>query len=148
MTGGSQALTFSHPPLRPGATMATTSQLNPAALIRAALWIGVLMFGAVAWFMHQRGTFPVRPQPHALNLSQLWLSVMAVVVALMLRRRAIEGPDAQTRSTWTIQLWALGEGAALFGGVLYLLSNEPQWYGLGLLAMATVFVLVPLPRQA
>ena len=128
--------------------MATRPQFNPAAFIRAALWAGVLMFGAVAWFMHQRGVFPAKPQPHGLTLAQLWLSVMAVVAAFMLRRRAIDAPDAQSRATWTIQLWALGEVAALFGGVLYLLSNEPQWYGLGLLAMATVFSLVPLPRQA
>ena len=128
--------------------MATRSQLNPAALIRAALWVGVLVFGAVIWFLHQRRAFPIKLQPHALTLAQVWLSVMAVIAAFMLRRRAIDAPNMQTRSTWTIQLWAIGEAAALFGGVLYLLSNEPQWYGLGLLAMATVFSLVPLPRQA
>lgn len=128
--------------------MANTTQAFPAALIRAALWAGVLMFGAVAWFMTQRGTFPTKPQPPAMIIAQLGLCVAAVVVAFMLRRRAIDGPDAPTRAAWTLQLWAIGEGAALFGGVLYLLSGQAQWYGIGLLSMATVFSLVPLPRQA
>ena len=128
--------------------MANTTQVFPAALIRAALWGGVLMFGAVAWFMTQRGAFPTKPQPSAMIVAQLGLCVAAVVVAFMLRRRAIDGPDVKTRAAWTVQLWAIGEGAALFGGVLYLLSGQAQWYGLGLLSMATVFSLVPLPRQA
>jgi len=54
-----------------------------------------------------------------------------------------DGPD---RNAKVLILWAVGEGAALFGGVLYLLTNEPQWYGLGLLAMLTNFVLVPARR--
>ena len=128
--------------------MATTPQLNAPPLIRAALWCGVLAFGAVIWFVHQRGLFPTKPQPTAMIAAQAALSVLAVVVALATRGRAINGPDLASRASSTIQLWAIGEGAALFGGVIFLLSGDAQWYGLGLLSMLTVFVLVPLPRQS
>ncbi len=128
--------------------MATRQQLNPSAVIRAALWLGVLAFGAVIWFVHQRGLFPTKPQPAAMMAAQAALCVLAVVIAFARRGRAISAPDLPTRATSTIQLWAIGEGAALFGGVIFLLSGDAQWYGLGLLSMLTVFVLVPLPRQS
>jgi hypothetical protein len=108
----------------------------------------VIAFGVVVFFVHRAGTFPIRPQPMGLRYASAAMSVLAVTVALVLRggvRQMEDGPDRNTR---VLTLWAVGEGAALFGGVLYLLTNEPQWYGLGLLAMLTTFVLVPLRRVA
>jgi hypothetical protein len=44
-----------------------------------------------------------------------------------------------------VGLWV---SVLLFGGVLFLLTNEAQWYGLGLIAMLTTFVLVPARRRS
>ena len=133
--------------------MATRPQPSPnqlqtqsLALIGMMLWFGVIAFGVVVWFLHRGGSFPIRPQPMSLRYASAATSVLAVIVALALRggvRHMADGPD---RNAKVLILWAVGEGAALFGGVLYLLTNEPQWYGLGLLAMLTNFVLVPARR--
>ncbi len=135
------------------ATVATRPQTNqpPAnalALIGIALWLGVLAFGVVVWFVHRAGTFPIRPAQAQLTYAQLGVCVLAVVFALAMRggvRRMDDGPE---RNTKILSAWACGEGAALFGGVLFLLSNEAQWYAVGLLSMLTTYVLVPLRRPS
>src|SRR5207342_1396531 len=123
-------------------------QTNALGLIGMALWLGVLAFGVVIWFVHRAGSFPIRPQPMSLRYASAALSVVAVGVVLAFRggvRQMDDGPDRNTR---ILTLWAVGEGAALFGGVLFLLTNEAQWYGLGLLSMLTTFILVPLRRPS
>ena len=123
-------------------------QTNALGLIGRGLWLGVLTFGLVIFFIHRAGTFPIRPQPMALRYASAAFSVVAVAVVLALRgepRRMEDGPE---RNTKVLTLWAIGEGAALFGAVLYLLTNEAQWYGLGLLSMLTAFVLVPLRKPS
>ena len=67
---------------------------------------------------------------------------------LAMRGRVARAPDGLERNSGLIQLWAIGEAPALFGGVLFLLTNEPQWYGLGLLVMLTTFVLTPISRSS
>ena len=132
--------------------MATRPQPSPSqaqtnfGLIGTMLWFGVIAFGAVVFFVHRLGTFPIRPQPMALRYASVAVSVLAVVVVLGLRGGVRQMEDGADRNTKVLMLWAVGEGAALFGGVLYLLTNEAQWYGLGLLSMLTAFVLVPLRR--
>ena len=121
-------------------------QTNALALIGTALWLGVLAFGVVVLFVHRAGTFPIRPAQAPLAYAQLGVCVLAVVFALAMRgaiRGMDEGPE---RNSKILSVWACGEGAALFGGVLFLLSNEAQWYGVGLLSMLTTWVLVPLRR--
>ena len=127
-----------------------TNQLpaNPLPLIGIALWLGAVAFGGVVWFIHRAGTFPVRAPQAPLTYAQLGVSVAAVVLALALRgdiRRMDDGPERRSK---ILSVWACGNGAALFGAVLFLLSNETQSYALGLLAMLTTFVLVPLRRPS
>lgn len=123
--------------------METTPQINPLKLIGTALWIGVLAFGAVAWFLHRNGMFPVSPQPMSLRYAQVGVCIGCVLAALALRKGAAAAPVGPGRRSKILSIWALGEGGALFGGVLLLLTNEPQWYALGLLAMLTTYVVAP-----
>jgi len=132
------------------ATRPQTNQIptNALALIGIALWLGVLAFGVVVWFIHRAGTFPIRPPQAPMTYAQLGVCIGAVVFALALRggiRRMDDGPE---RNSKILSVWACGEGAALFGAVLFLLSNETQSYALGLLSMVTTFVLVPLRRPS
>jgi len=83
-----------------------------------------------------------------MTFAQLGVSVLAVVFAVVMRggvRRMDDGPE---RNSKILSVWACGEGAALFGAVLFLLSNETQSYLLGLVAMLTTFALVPLRRPS
>ena len=121
-------------------------QTNALPLIGIALWLGVLAFGGVAWFVHRTGTFPIRPAQAQVTYAQVGVSILAVAFAFVTRGQANRMPDGAERNTKILSAWAFGEGAALFGGVLFLLSNEAQWYGLGLLAMLTAYVLVPFRR--
>jgi hypothetical protein len=123
-------------------------QTNALVLIGMALWIGVIAFGVVVFFVHRAGTFPIRPQPMAFRYACAAMSLLAVVAVLVLRGGVRQMQDSPERNTKVLTLWAIGEGPALFGGVLYLLTNEAQWYGLGLLSMLTAFVLVPLRRPS
>ncbi len=128
--------------------MATRTQTAPLALIRLALWTGIVAFGAVVWFLHWRARFPVSVQPAALRNAQVALSVLAMVAVLAMRGRVARAPDGLERNNGLIQLWVIGEAPALFGGVLFLLTNESQWYGLGLLVMLATFVLTPISRSS
>jgi hypothetical protein len=42
--------------------------------------------------------------------------------------------------------WAAGELAALAGGVHYFLTNDPQWYGTGVLVLVASYVVLPIRR--
>ena len=121
-------------------------QTNAIGLIGTALWVSVLAFGAVIWFVHRirPNTFP--PQPMALRYASLAASVLSVVVVLAMRGGVKAMNDGPERNSKVLMLWAFGEAPALFGGVLFLLTSEAQWYALGLLAMLTAYVLVPLRR--
>src|SRR5262249_52322095 len=121
-------------------------QTNPLPLLGGALWVSVLAFGAVVWFIHRGGKFPIRPAEAALTYAQLGFSVVAVVYAFVMRGGIRQMPDGPARNSKILTVWAVGEAAALFGGVLFLLSNEAQSYGVGLLAMLAAYVLVPLRR--
>ena len=123
-----------------------TLQANALGYIGMALWLGVIAFGVVVWFIHRAGTFPVRPPQAPLTYAQLFVCVGAVVFALAMRGGIRLMGDGPERNSKILSVWACGEGAALFGGVLFLLSNETQSYALGLLSMLTTYVLVPLRR--
>ncbi len=127
---------------------ASRLQTNALAVIGIVLWTGVLLFGAVIAFIHARTGFPVKAQPMSLRYAEMAFSAVAVAVALVRRGRVGRAVDGAERNNQVLQVWAIGDGAALFGGVLFLLTNEAQWYGLGLLAMLTTFILVPLRRSA
>ncbi len=103
--------------------------------------------GRFCWFLHWRARFPVSVQPAALRNAQVALSVLAMVAVLAMRGRVAHA-DGLERNNGLIQLWVIGEAPALFGGVLFLLTNESQWYGLGLLVMLATFVLTPISRSS
>jgi hypothetical protein len=69
-----------------------------------------------------------------------------------LERPTIMAARPQNNQIQTNALVLIGVGlwvsVLLFGGVLFLLTNEAQWYGLGLIAMLTTFVLVPARRRS
>jgi ABC-type Mn2+/Zn2+ transport system permease subunit len=71
--------------------------------------------------------------------------VVAVLLLLVLRARLARLTESAGRSVLIIA-WAIGEAAALFGGVYYFLSGEPQWFIIGLFLMLASFILFPIRR--
>jgi hypothetical protein len=117
------------------------------AIVRIALLVGVLMFGAVTYYVH-RGAEWRAAQPDALStlrLAMLSTWVVAVLLLLVLRARLARLTESAGRSVLIIA-WAIGEAAALFGGVYYFLSGEPQWFIIGLFLMLASFILFPIRR--
>jgi hypothetical protein len=121
-------------------------QTKAIALVGMALWLGVLAFGAVVLFVHRAGTLPIQPAQAPLTYAQLFVCVGAVVFALAMRGGIRLMGDGPERNSKILSVWACGNGAALFGAVLFLLSDERQSYAVGLLSMLTTFILVPLRR--
>ena len=128
-----------------------TSRQSPAALavIRIAMLVGVLLFGAVIWFLQGR---PGWAPPTPASLPTLRVAVfaawgLAAVVLLALRVRAAR-PGGAARGTLSLVAWAVGEGAALMGGVYYFLSGDARWFLGGLFVMLASFLLFPVPRRA
>jgi hypothetical protein len=117
------------------------------AVIRIALLAGVLMFGAVTYYV-QRGANWKPAAPDVLNslyTIMLAVLVLAVVFLLVLRARLGRRSDTGERSLLVVA-WAIGESSALFGGVYYFLSGNAQWFIIGLFVMLASFILFPIRR--
>jgi hypothetical protein len=117
---------------------------QPVQLIRLALIAGVLMFGAVALFVHRQPSWKPGMVPSAIGYALLAYAIVAVSIARAMRGRVLREPDPQRRASLLIIGWAVGEGAALFGAVIFFVTGQGQWYLLGLLAMLGVFAFLPI----
>jgi hypothetical protein len=137
-------MSLTNPRIRPSAAPPAST----LAVIRIALLGGVLMFGAVT-YMVQRGDTWQAAGPDLLGTLRVALLatwVVAVVLLLVLRARLTRLTEVAGRSVLIIA-WAVGEGAALFGGVYYFLSGNPEWFIIGLFVMLASFILFPIRRR-
>ena len=117
-------------------------------VIRLALLAGVLAFGAVTWFTHRGPEWSGGPRfvPEPLPTIALAVPVLAAIAIVFVRRAAFATTDPARYGSLCVVGWALGEAAALAGGVHYFLSNDPSRYLIGLFVMLLSFVLIPLRR--
>lgn len=120
---------------------------SPAALhvIRLALLIGVVSFGAVAWFMHDSIASPDNDELSSL-LSIVFFVVVVGSAAAMLfvRQRWTNASGPRERATLGIVGWALAEGAALLGAVALLLTGSVLPFVIGVVFMLASFSLFPI----
>lgn len=117
------------------------------AVVRIALLMGVLAFGAVVYYL-QRGQDWQPADASSLSVLRMALLsawVVAALLLLILRLRLSRLAEPAGRSLLMVG-WAIGEGAALFGGVYYMLSGDPQWFIIGLFIMLASFILFPIRR--
>ncbi|MEJ7810361.1 MAG: hypothetical protein WKG32_08100 [Gemmatimonadaceae bacterium] len=124
---------------RPGGDAATL------AVIRIALLMGVIMFGAVTYFLHRGGGWTPAPR-ETLALLRTFLVVVwagALAALLFLRSRLTGVTDAARRRTLLTIAWAVSESVALFGGVYYFLSDDPRWFLSGVFFMLAAFMIFP-----
>ena len=122
----------------------TPSQLG---IIRMALLGGVLLFGAVTWFLHRRpGYVPIGGMEQMRPIVPfIMLAFIAGIVGVRIYLSRITDP----KQLGTVQLmgWTIGEAAGLFGGVYYFNTNDPRFFIIGLFVMVASFIVVPLRRS-
>jgi hypothetical protein len=131
-------------PRLPGSPPTPPSTL---AIIRIALLMGVLAFGGITYMVQKGETWaPAEPDLLApLRVAMLATWVMATVLLLVMRARLARLTETAGRSILMVA-WAIGEGAALFGGVYYFLSGDGTWFVIGLFFMLASFILFPIRR--
>lgn len=115
--------------------------------IRIAMMAGLLLFGGVSWFLHQRPEWqPPRPEvtDGLASIGRvMWVAAAAALTVLFFQHRKADTPVRA--STLAIVAWSVGEALALFGVVYFYLAAVPAWYVAGMLAMAITFVAFPPP---
>ena len=123
------------------------SPASSLAIIRISLLIGVLLFGAVTYYVQRGEEWRATPPDVLSTLRLIMLSTWVAAAALLLVLRVRLGRLTESAGrSMLIVAWAIGEGAALFGGVYYFLSGEPQWFIIGLFVMLASFILFPIRR--
>jgi hypothetical protein len=128
----------------------TTPQDQDAAratvlrILRMAMLAGVFLFGSVSWFLHGQGSIETVPLDSLLRNLFVGIMVAAAVGLMIVQRRHAAAADPQQIQSWTIVGWAVGEGVALFGAVLYFLTGSvtPFLVGVGMLLVA--FMMIPV----
>jgi hypothetical protein len=124
--------------------------MTPLLAIRLAMMGGVLLFGGVSWFLHRTPDWTPADTVAVDSLVMvgrfMWIGVILGLAALWFRSRS--STSAAQSSTFAIIAWSLGETLALFGGVLYFLSDVTGWYVAGVLLLAITFVVFPGTLQA
>lgn len=116
-------------------------------LIRLAMTVGVITFVVVAWFLHGRGQ-PSLATPSSLTAltTAMYVAVgIAAAVVMALRLRIASAEPAMRRSL-SVVAWAVGEFAALFGGVLLFLTGELRLVLPGALVFALTLAAVRIPE--
>lgn len=132
-----------------------TSQSAPSAaaqqIIRIGLLTGVFAFGAIAWYLRQnQEETPAGAEGDALVtiLPIVFAAVLigsAGVVFLFRKRRQTASSMAEIATT-NIVGWALGEGVALLGAVILMLTGNVVYFAAGVVYMLAVFAMFPVPR--
>ena len=116
------------------------------AIIRMSFLGGVLLFGAVIWFLHrQPGYVPdgsmARMRP---VIPMIMLAFIAGIVGIRIYLSRVTDPNQL--GTFQLIAWAIGEAAALLGGVYYFNTDDPRFFMIGLFVMVASFIVVPLRR--
>ena len=115
-------------------------------LIRVAMTVGVVTFIVVAWALRGRGDMPVVPAPSRATLTTVMYAAVGVAAAIIvaLKLRIAGSAPAMARSL-SVVAWAVGEFAAIFGGVMLFLTGELRLALPGVLVFAMCLALVRIP---
>jgi len=113
-------------------------------VLRLALVSGILVFGAIVWWLRRNGETPAPSVSPVLLVTAgriVWGAAVAGSFLLFLRLRQVK-KAAQFR-TVSIIAWALGEATAVYGAVIYLLAGNSFWYQMGVGFMVLSFLAFP-----
>jgi hypothetical protein len=68
----------------------------------------------------------------------LWGVVVLAVTFLWFKAR---DANPESQPTYRIVAYAASEGLALLGGVIWMVTGSPSWYGPGMVFLVVVFML-------
>lgn len=126
--------------------------LTSAALriVRGSMLAFVLMLGGIIWYL--RSTDPPTPADAQVvrTLRIVFLVLLVIDIPLIMRMRTLQARAErfEAAARLTITGWALAEGIALFGGVLFLLTADPLMYLAGTGVLLGAFLMLPVPEPA
>jgi len=117
-------------------------------IIRLAMLMGILMFGAVIYFLHSTralGEPSMDGESSPLALVAMGLVLVAAFSVFVFRRLIEQADDPARRFVLTLVALALCEASALAGGVLWMLSGSylPYAAGVGVFVMALAWLPGP-----
>ena len=117
-------------------------------IIRTGLLLGVLVFGAVTWYLRRQGSLETLDPSQTATFSYAFMALTAgaLVGLFMLRVRVQRTTDGAKQIQLYIIGYAMAESAALFGGVIWYLGGPREWYIAGLVLMVVAFQVLPLKR--
>jgi len=92
---------------------------------------------ATLYLFEKPGVLPI-----AVEYVLVAYSILAVSIAAVLKGRVGRERDASRRASLLLVGWAVGEGAALIGAVIFYITGQAQWYGLGILTMVCSFAML------
>lgn len=125
--------------------------MNPSILIRVSMVTGVLLFGAVIWFLRSSGSASITMQAGTAQ-TLLWIgravwgvAIIGCIVVFGILQRAPSGAKTQSLS---IVAWALGEMTALFGGVVWYMAGRREWYISGVIFLVLALLAFPGGRAS
>ena len=113
------------------------------ALIRIALLVGVLVFGAVVWYLRRSGDASYAINPRGLRVAgqAVWgLMTLGTLGLFVAAGRA--SPDR--RAAFSVVAWALGEATAIYGGLFWMILGDPQWYLYGVACLLLTYFIFPV----
>ncbi len=115
-------------------------------LIRVAMAVGVATFLAVAAVIAARGQPPgVSPSAVRTLTTVMYTAVGIAAGVIMALRLRLDAATPAMRRSLTVVAWAVGEFAALFGGVVLFLSGDWRTALPGALVFALALAAVRVP---
>jgi len=114
-------------------------------IIRLSLLLGVLSFGAAAWYLRKSEAV----QDAAESATALGIAFFAIVAGsagamLFIRQRRANATTPREVAMMNIVGWALAEGAALLGAIILLLTGSYLPFVIGTAYMLAAFMLFPI----
>jgi hypothetical protein len=107
----------------------------------------VVTFVAVAGFLQGRGQPPaMSPASLATLTTGMYTSVGIAAAVVMALRLRIAAEEPAMRRSLSVVAWAVGEFAAIFGGVLLFLTGEWRLALPGALVFALALAAVRIPE--
>lgn len=128
-------------------TLAPAPSVKVFFLIRLAMTVGVITFVGVAWFLHGRGQLPLAsPSSLTALTTAMYTAVGIAAVVVMALRLRIESAEPAMRRSLSVVAWAVGEFAAIFGGVMFFLTGDLRLVLPGALVFALALAAVRIPE--
>jgi hypothetical protein len=113
------------------------------ALIRIALLVGALAFGAVVWFLRRTSepSYPVNQQGLRVAGQAVWGLMTIGTLGLFL---GAGKATPERRAAFSVVAWALGEATAIYGGLFWMMLGDPQWYLYGIACLLLTYFIFPV----